>query len=410
MQLKKLVVVGAGQIGTSLVLAAAAAHPETFIVAYDTACLSGEFRQALEAAGVHGNRVLLTSDPALLEGADLVVLATPVGNFKAAIAEISPWLDCSTLFTDVGSVKRLAQSRIRAALNQSLGPEAQYVPFHILNGNAGSGPATAAASVFKAPGVLVPGQARLDAEAGIAEFWTSVGVSVYSMSADQHDLIFGTTSHLEHAIMFSLMNTNFIAEHLRADIVQDPGNWLHAMSRIAVAGPLMWADNFKDNGDKVLETAAHFRRYLVQFLSLLEERSPILTESLHRLHIYARDMQSLRIQPVSLSESARSGLKVTAFLGLLSLAITANVQRVESETTQRIALIANPSLKDGMGPVAVAPNSVESLFQSCPLDLEPLVREFLEVFDGTLRLIEEEKREALLLLVTEASARRTALT
>jgi hypothetical protein len=94
----------------------------------------------------------------------------------------------------------------------------------------------------------------------------------------------------------------------------------------------------------------------------------------------------------------------------LSLAITANVQRVESETTQRIALIANPSLKDGMGPVAVAPNSVESLFQSCPLDLEPLVREFLEVFDGTLRLIEEEKREALLLLVTEASARRTALT
>ena len=173
---RKLAIVGAGQVGTSVAMAAALAQPRVDLVAYDPAPIGTAFRAAMRRAGARDGAVGFSNDPAVTAGADLVVLATPIGSFGVAVRTVAPHLGPGAVVTDVGSVKGLAQRRIRRAIDRCCGKGVQYVPFHILNGNAGRGPATAAASVLRAPGVLVPGQASPEAERRIDAFWRSVVV------------------------------------------------------------------------------------------------------------------------------------------------------------------------------------------------------------------------------------------
>ncbi len=390
-------------------MATAKTHPKTKVLAYDNAALEEPFFKALGLSNIQNENVTFTINPKDIEGADMVILATPVGNFDKAIKAIAPYVTDKTIFTDVGSVKELSQRRIRLALDSHVSPETAYVPFHILNGNAGSGPSTADASIFKAPGVLVPGQSDPQTEKKIEEFWRSLGTTVHKMSARKHDAIFGTASHLEHVIMFSVMKTDFMTDWLYQRGESDPGNWIQAMTRIADASPDMWIGNFNDNKDQILKTAQGFRRILTEISELATKEVAALPLKIEELHSYAKDKRSARIAPFERSKLDGTNADVAAAMGLLSLAITANVKRVEEETGQPIAPLANPSLKDGLGPVAIDPKNVAFLLKEKARKLGPTIEDFLKSFDKTVGLIKDGNDEEIRKLIESVTERRRAL-
>ncbi|HLG22600.1 MAG TPA: prephenate dehydrogenase/arogenate dehydrogenase family protein, partial [Candidatus Manganitrophaceae bacterium] len=109
MLFKKMTVIGVGLIGGSLALIAKRKKLVETVVGYGTR--RGNLQKAVSMGVI--DRYLLTL-PKAVEGADLVVLATPVGLFERIAQAIAPHLKEGAVVTDVGSVKGRLVKRLDA--------------------------------------------------------------------------------------------------------------------------------------------------------------------------------------------------------------------------------------------------------------------------------------------------------
>lgn len=425
---ENIAIIGCGQIGGSLLFSILEKDPTAKIIAYDIApdiqekfFESPEFKR-LESDGTLSrksvlDRVTFTNNSSKIAGCDLAVIATPVSEAGAAIQAIAPYINSQTVITDVCSTKGKAIARINRELaqnsNDKKGWIPSYVPFHILNGTAGTGIATSQAGMFKAPGVIVPNGIDPACENRVKSFWESHGSTIHYMSADQHDKVLGTISHLEHAIMFSLIKTNFMEDALNSICYADPGSWLQAGLRITNLTPGMWVPIFIDNKENIVESAKHFRENLTEneVLLCLDEslRNPI-----KNAHEFAKDKPSARITPFSLEDYDGQYTGASAFAGFLSLSIAENAKRIEESIGIPLASIANPSFKDGLGPIAIDPDNVSKLLERAMfgfgrLQQLPLLKDFLKQFDRTIAMIERGDKEEILAFVKDVKQRSAGL-
>jgi len=137
------------------------------------------------------DRVCETAAEAV-EGADLVVLAVPVGAMGAVAGEIAPALRPGATVTDVGSVKRA----VIEAVAPHVPPGVHFVPAHPLAGTEQSGPTAGFATLFDNRWcLLVPGEAEEAAVARLERLWQGMGSMTERMDADHHDLVLAVTSH-----------------------------------------------------------------------------------------------------------------------------------------------------------------------------------------------------------------------
>src|SRR5512145_196559 len=124
--------VGIGLINSSLARAVRKHGLATRLVTLDRdpeAC-----RVALELGVVDA----ASADPAaMVPGADLVVLGTPVGAMEAVGQAIAPNLTAGVIVSDVGSVKTAVIRDIEPALPEGV----HFVPGHPIAGTEFSGPA-----------------------------------------------------------------------------------------------------------------------------------------------------------------------------------------------------------------------------------------------------------------------------
>src|SRR5690606_5118161 len=97
---ERVAVIGLGLIGGSLALRAR----REGAVGHVTGCARSE--RTLAVARERGMVDAATLDPRdAVAGADLVVIAVPLGAYRALAAEIGPALTAGAVVTDVGSVK-----------------------------------------------------------------------------------------------------------------------------------------------------------------------------------------------------------------------------------------------------------------------------------------------------------------
>src|SRR5205809_241351 len=96
----KLTLIGAGLIGSSIAHAARRANLVRHIAAYVP---RPETRARAEKAGFADS--LHTEIGPAVDGADCVVLATPIGTYGTLASLIAPHLKKGAIVTDVGSVK-----------------------------------------------------------------------------------------------------------------------------------------------------------------------------------------------------------------------------------------------------------------------------------------------------------------
>lgn len=231
----KLALIGVGLIGGSMAAALRASGAADEVVGFDADAA------ALQAGARHGILTRTAASAAdAVRGAQLVVIATPVGAMRAVLAAIAPALSESAIVTDVGSTKGSVLADARAAL---AGAFARFVPAHPIAGGERPGVQHADGALFRGRWVITTPVADTDAAAvaQVEALWRAAGARLRRMSPDEHDRIFAAVSHLPHVLAFALVD--MIARSPRADdCLALAGAGFHDFTRIAASSPAMWRD------------------------------------------------------------------------------------------------------------------------------------------------------------------------
>ena len=194
-------------------------------------------------------------------GADLVVLAVPVGAMAALAAEIGPYLAAGATVTDVGSVKQA----VIEAVAPHLPPGIAFVPGHPMAGTEYSGPRSGFATLFQNRWWLLTPLPDTDPQSlqNLRALLEAMGAKVDTMDATQHDLVLAVVSHTPHLIAYTMVG---VADHLaqvsNSEVIQYSATGFRDFTRIAASDPTMWRDVFLTNKDAVLDVLGRFTEEL----------------------------------------------------------------------------------------------------------------------------------------------------
>jgi len=191
-----------------------------------------------------------------VEGADMVVLAVPLGAMASAFRALNGHLADGAVVTDVGSAK---QCVIRAANEVCDGPTPWLVPGHPIAGTEKSGVAASFAELFSERRVILTPTPETEpqAVARVRDMWQQVGAEVIEMDAGHHDQVLAATSHLPHMLAYTLVDVlGRMEEH--EEIFQYAAGGFRDFTRIASSDPQMWHDICIANADDLVNTLEHF--------------------------------------------------------------------------------------------------------------------------------------------------------
>ena len=205
---------------------------------------------------------IVTDTPAdAVQGADLVVLAVPVGVMGTVACEIGPRLKPGATLTDVGSVKRAVIDSVAPHVPKGV----HFIPGHPLAGTEHSGPRSGFAELFENRWCILLPDSGTDPDAldRLKEFWRGMGANVEEMDVDHHDLVLAVTSHCPHLIAYTMVG---VADDLRrvtdSEVVKYSAAGFRDFTRIAASDPTMWRDVFLNNKQATLEILGRFTEEL----------------------------------------------------------------------------------------------------------------------------------------------------
>ena len=241
---KKIVIFGVGLIGGSFALALRKADTVGEAVGF------GRGAATLEQAKQLGIIDRIGADLAELGDADLVLLATPVGQMPDIMARIAPHLGAHTLVTDGGSTKSDVVAAARANLGNKI---SQFIPAHPIAGAEKSGAAAAQADLYRGKKVVLTPLPENSAEsvARVKQAWELCGALVSELTPQQHDEVFAAVSHLPHLLSFALVHD--LAQRPNRDLLLTfAASGFRDFTRIAASSPEMWRDICLANRDALL--------------------------------------------------------------------------------------------------------------------------------------------------------------
>jgi cyclohexadieny/prephenate dehydrogenase len=200
----------------------------------------------------------ITDDPAAaVEGADLVVVATPLSAYAEIGRRIGPALKPGTIVTDVGSVKSSAIRDLRPAMPAGV----HFIPGHPVAGTEHSGPESGFPELFEGRWKILtplPGS-DADALAKLTALWQAAGSKVVTMDPEHHDKVLAIVSHLPHLIAYTIVDTaTNLEQSLQSEVIEFSASGFRDFTRIAASDPVMWRDVFLANREAVLEMLQRF--------------------------------------------------------------------------------------------------------------------------------------------------------
>ena len=240
--IEKLSVIGVGLIGGSV----ARALREEGLVKEVVGC--GRGRPNLDRAVELGVIDHYTHDVGqAVEGADLVLIAVPLGAMEKTFRAMRGHLPAGAVVTDVGSAKGSVVRDARSAFGTV---PANFVPGHPIAGTERSGVDAAFPELFRKRRVILTPLAHTDARAleTVDWLWQRCGAEVVHMEVDHHDEVLAATSHLPHMLAFSLVDS--LARMKENDeIFRYAAGGFRDFTRIASSNPVMWRDICLANRD-----------------------------------------------------------------------------------------------------------------------------------------------------------------
>ena len=253
---RRVALIGLGLIASSMAHAMRAKGLAGEIVGH---AKSAETRATALEIGIC-DRVYATAAEAV-EGADLVVLAVPVGAMAEIAAEIGPHLAPGATVTDVGSVKQAVIAAVAPHMPEGI----HFIPGHPMAGTEYSGPRSGFATLFVNKWwLLTPAlDADVVAVATLQRLLEGMEAKVNVMDPAHHDQVVAVVSHTPHLIAYTMVG---VADHLaqvsNSEVIEYSASGFRDFTRIASSDPTMWRDVFLTNKDAVLDVLGRFAEEL----------------------------------------------------------------------------------------------------------------------------------------------------
>ena len=282
MKLDKIVIAGVGLIGGSFALALKQAGAVREVVGI------GRTQAALNNALQLGVIDAIAGDWAsAMQGADLVLLAMPVGAMETAMQALLPHLEMHTVVTDAGSTKRDVVHAAERILGTRI---AQFVPGHPIAGAEKSGAAAALADLYQGRRVvLTPTLATgKDNVALVRVVWEICGAKVDVLSAETHDRVFAAVSHLPHLLAYALVH-EFASRDDAGELFGFAAGGFRDFTRIASSHPEMWRDICIANRAALISELDAYMASLLRLRTLLASADAAGLEAVFSAARNARD-------------------------------------------------------------------------------------------------------------------------
>jgi prephenate dehydrogenase len=239
---KKVTLVGVGLLGGSLGLALKRRGLAGAVAGFVRRPAS--IKECQRAGAV--DTATLDLAPAV-EGADLVVLCTPIAQMRGLAEQMLPFL------------ARGAQAG------------AHFVGSHPMAGSEKAGVTAAQAGLFEEAICVVTPAAGTNRGAvrKVNRLWNSVGGRVLRLTPEAHDQLVSRSSHLPHVVAAQLSNL-VLSPHSPKDQAMLCANGFRDTTRIASGSPEMWRDIALANRKNLLSALEEFTQELSGFKRVLK--------------------------------------------------------------------------------------------------------------------------------------------
>ena len=292
----KITIFGVGLIGGSFALALKKSGAVGEVVGV------GRRRETLVRAASLGIIDSHTDDVAqAVGGADLVLIAAPVAQTPALLQAIAPHLQPTTVVTDAGSTKTDVELAARAALGSKIH---QFVPGHPIAGREQNGPEAALSDLYIGKKVILTALPENPSTAvdRVTDAWQRCGALVHHLSAQTHDAVFATVSHLPHVLAYALVD-DIAARPDAARLFQYAASGFRDFTRIAGSSPEMWRDIALANRTALLSELDAYTAKLSQIRALLAQGDGA---ALEKIFGGAQAARQAWIAAIEAAEQARS--------------------------------------------------------------------------------------------------------
>ena len=242
--INRLCIIGVGLIGGSLARALRAAGFCKEVVG------GGRDPEHLQQAVDLGVIDRFDTDlAAAVAGADMVLVAVPLGAMQTVFSKIRDHLEDNAVLTDAGSAKG---SVIEAAQRAFGSVPGWFVPGHPIAGTENSGVAASLPDLFHHRRVILTPLEHTAATAveRVRRMWEAAGAQVTEMDSTHHDAVLAATSHLPHVLAFTLVDSLAKLSD-REELFAYAAGGFRDFTRIASSDPVMWRDICLANGDAI---------------------------------------------------------------------------------------------------------------------------------------------------------------
>ena len=197
-----------------------------------------------------------------IRGADLVILAAPVKEIINILPKLKNLITKDCLIIDAGSTK---SEIIKTAEKHKL----RFIGGHPLAGMEKKGPENARADLFKnSLCLLVPPKKYSPQDLSrVKKLWEALESRTMVLNSARHDRILAFTSHLPHAVVFSLIDC------LKSDYLKFGAGGLKDTTRIGLSDPLLWRDIFLTNRKELLSAINTFEKSFQRLKSLIKNNN-----------------------------------------------------------------------------------------------------------------------------------------
>jgi prephenate dehydrogenase len=182
-------------------------------------------------------------------GADMVLVAVPLGAMQAVFSKIRDHLEDNAVLTDAGSAKG---SVIEAAIQAFGSVPDRFVPGHPIAGTENSGVTASLPDLYQNRRVILTPLEHTATAAveRVRAMWEAAGAEVIEMDAVHHDAVLAATSHLPHVLAFTLVDS-LARLGDREELFAYAAGGFRDFTRIASSDPVMWRDICLANGDAI---------------------------------------------------------------------------------------------------------------------------------------------------------------
>ncbi len=193
---------------------------------------------------------------AAVQGADMVFVSVPLGAMGTVFRSISHALPEGAVVTDGGSAKASVVADINAAVGKV---PAWFVPGHPIAGTEQSGVEASFSSLYQDRRVILTPLDETDPAAvdRVRSMWEAAGATVSEMEVAHHDEVLAATSHLPHALAYTLVESLARMSEQR-EIFEYAAGGFRDFTRIASSDPVMWRDICLANREALLHMLERF--------------------------------------------------------------------------------------------------------------------------------------------------------